>query len=1245
MDDRRSFQHQLTSLLGATRRRILVQGAFRVAAVAGPMTLLTVWSLGTEPRPGAVLALGLVLSLLAAVLALVWNLVLRPLGRLRKPADLTGLVEKKGDFANILVAAEESLRLPGRWEGDDPVRVELLRRVYRQGLKILGFLNPARVHPVRFGRAATLGTATLVIGAVVLAVFFPSTAGRGLERLVRPVPPQVIPPVGGIYPWDTADFVVAGEDALLQARDLAGGTGPAVCEIRIGQGLWQPLEARAGVVPREEAFLPPAYRLWTATLPGVREDFSWRFRRGTLISPERRVRVRHHPLLTDLAATIQPPAYTGLSARRLDRLPTWLEVPAGSQLQLQGIVNHGLRQAAVLSSDGDTLALSREGVTLQGTLDLTESRSFRVALEDSFGLVNQAPLLYEISALPDEKPLVQVSRPGDDGLLPLDGMLVLAIDAADDYGLTALDLQVRASSLGSEITEEENWTAGSGRLWQVQGTVPSDFQTTLGRIGLEDLRPGQENSGLRILLEVSADISALELVPGDVLELRIAATDNRRPGRGQTAFSRVLRLVLPSAAEVLASQAESSEQRRNALDEARRRGLELGADLDRLNRELMKNPIPDWARRQEMEQAIDRQKGLQEELARLAAELQKDLDRLAAGQMTSERMLEKAEEVAQLLGQDPDQGLQDLLDKMDQAGDQVSPQELAEAIREVAKNQKDMARRLDAALAMMERMEQEQELEGLTALLEQMIRKQQELADLSREMAEQNQDEQGTEGAQEGEPQEGDPQQGDSQEGEKQAGDAQESESQEGESQEGEPPSGEDASPPTPEELARRQEALAEELDQLKERMEQALSELEQKQQEGETPSNQDMQQALKEALENLEQQEQKQDMQKASEQLAQLDPEQAAQLQQEALRDLGSLYHVLLETQQAMQAAMQQNQVSSLRGLAADMLALSTRQEEIANTIPPQLRDVRSLGLTRSQHRLQRAAIGVRDDLSALLDESPTRIMRLLTKLDGLIEQMGYTVQAMEDNRGPVARRDARNSLADANRIVIGLLTEAQITSQSSSSGSGNPQQSMSQQLQQMAQEQAKLNGMTEQLRQMLANRGMSQEARSQMKRLGEAQGNLAGQLNELEEKERENPEGERLLGDLGELGRQMESIGDQLDDGLVSEETLVRQERILSRLLDARNSVRRRDYTTRRESRTATRLYGEGDQAGENADAAQAERSFRLRYQALEKAPLEYRDLVRRYFTALDSLRSMDARDWDRPGDGADSSRKDLP
>jgi|GEM_PF-1936547 len=1256
------FDQLLDRLHAGIRWRVLRRGLLLFGGLGGGAVLAAAWAVGGDPRPGGFISSALTVSLGVGLGSLLWRFILRPLRAHRRQRDLVRHIEAWGDFANVLVAAEEARRIPGRWEAHEPVRRALLDRLFEQAHSVVDFLRPEDVLPLkhwRVGVASAVGCGVLL---VLMMVLVPQELTRGLTRLVRPLAEAELVPTSGMFAVGDGTYVVAGEAVEVAAHDFAAGEQTAVCEIRTGSGLWQAVPVQLERVYADELGLPPSYRRWTAHIEDVREDFAWRYRRDALVTAVREVKVRHHPLVTGLAARVEPPAYTRMAVQELSRLPSWFEVPAGSILHLTGAVNHPVNEAVLVFADGDTLALTTDSLTVLGRLEVRESLSFEVDLQDRFGLRNQSPLGYEIAAAVDQPPAVRLERPDDDGILPISGNLDLLVEAADDFGMRDLRLLIRTvTDSGAPVgrdTAEDSWDGGA--FWSAATRSSSGWQTLATAGGPVQVRTAYHHtgvSGLRLQLGLEVDAGALDIVAGDAVELLIEAVDNRQPGPPGVSRSQVLRLVLPSAAEVLAEEAESGERRQSELEEMRRRGRELGADLDRLTRELLKNPVPDWARQQEMEVAIQRQQAMQKELSRVAEQLRQNLDQLAQSQLTSQSLVDKAEEVNQLLTQSGSEELQDLLDKMEQAQGQVSPEDVAKAMEEVARNQQEMARRLDAALAMLKRMSQEQELEGLASLLEKMIQKQQELADLSRQLEEQraaaeaaadedgqdSQDGEPQEGesqegeSQEGESQEGESQEGESQEGESQEGESQEGESQEGESQEGDPtdgespsgdPSPEDQALPTPEELARRQEALARELEQLQERMEEALAELKEEQENGEqSPSDQQMQKAMEQALENLEKQNSQGNMDQASQMLQEMDPQQAAQLQQQTLRDLGALYHVLIETQQAMQMAMQMHQVTSLRRLAADMLAISTRQEEIAGRIPAQLRNIRSLDLTRSQHRLQKATDGVRSRLAELLDESPTRIMKLLDKLDDLIEAMGHAVQAMEDNRGPVARRGATESLAEANRIVISLLTEAQISSSSSGgSGGGSSSPSLSEQLKEMAKQQAGLNGMTEELRRMLANRGISQAARAQMKRLGEAQGDLAGRVAELEEEHRGQPEGERLLGDLGELGEQMERISGEIDQGLVSEETLERQERILSRLLDARNSVRRRDYTSKRESNTASRLYDEQQGRTGDADNEDPDSPFRLRYLPLEKAPLEYRDLVRRYFTALDSLRLLE-------------------
>ncbi len=1230
-----SFGSRLQRLLSRTRWRAARYGLARTLVLGGGSVLLAAWAVGSETRPAGFIAWGLSLSLLAVLVLVVRHFLVQPLKPWRRARNLVRTIEGQGDFANVLVAAEEAERLPARWAGSNPVRAELRRRMYRRAEGILDGLTGDRVLALPHARAWGLGLVGVVGLGFILFFSSPADLGRGLTRLANPRPAKVMVPEGGLYRLRGQDFVIAGQEIELAALDFAAlgfseGWDRAVGEIRIGSGGWQRLETRTEPVYDAEAGLPVPYRKWATVVPEVREDFTWRFRRGSMATEVGQVSVIHHPLMTGLSARVIPPAYTRLPSRDMARLPAWFEVPAGSVLELSGTVNHVAARAWLVTAAKDTLNLNVDSLGISGSLRIDESTIFSVNLEDDFGLHNLTPLQYEVAAAEDAIPAVRLERAHDDGILPLSGEVTLEVEAADDFGLAGLELLVRTERRGQVATSVGNpdgWAGG--RIWPQDSDQWLTITTDAGPLRVRPGEPRDSMSELRIGLVLEIQAGDLDLVSGDAMEFVIEAVDNKRPGPPGRSRSRVVRLMLPSASDVLTSQAETSEERRSELEEMRNRSRQLDADLDRLTRELMKNPVPDWARQQEMEAAIERQKTLQEELARVAQELQQELEQLAESQLTSEALQNKADEVSELLSQSGSEKLNDLLDKMEEASGQVSPDEVARAMQEVARNQKEMARRLDAALAMLKRMAQEQELEGLASLLEKMIQKQQELADLSRQLEEEqaaneNKSEEGQQNSESQENQDGKEGQ-DGQENQEGQEGQENQEGQESESSDSENPP-ENGETPTAEELARRQEALKEELEQLKEKLEQALEELKKENASKDENSPQDqMETALEEALEKLEKQQSESKMSEASEQLMQMDPGQAAQMQEQALRDLGALYHVMLKSMEAMQMAMKMEQVSSLRGLAADMLALSTRQEEISALIPPDLRDLRTLELTRAQHRVQKAAVGVRDNLALLMEEAPNRIIKLLKKVDAIVEMMGRSLRAMEENRSQIARKNARQSLAASNNLVISLLTEAQMTGGGGSGGS--PMPSMGEQLKKMAQQQSGLNGATDELRRMLADRGMSQEMRSQMKRLGQEQAGLAGKMGELAEEERqgERPEGERVLGDLGQLGRDMESISRELEDGLVSEETLIRQERILSRMLDARNSVRRRDYTTRRESRTANRLF-DPQEGRDGGTEDSTEQPFRLRYQPLEKAPLEYRDLVRRYFTALDSLRALD-------------------
>jgi len=1240
-DARREFQRTLSRRLAAARGRVVLHGLLAWGALAAAVTLLAAWILGGAQAPAVGLKVGLAASCLALLAAALQACVVRPVRRLRSREELCRQLERDGDFANALVAAEEACRRRDRWDRPDEVTRELVRRLFARVSELAARLSLGRLLPLPWAVRSLLGI--LAMGLVLAAGIrlAPERLHEGYARLLAPWRPENLAATVGLYPDEGPGTLVAGQDAVLAALDFGAAESPVVCEVRSGTSLWQSL----GCVP-DSLSTVRTFRRWLARLPAVDESFVYRFQRGGLATPERQVTVVHPPLLTELTGRLEPPAYTGLAAQELSSVPALLEVLSGSRLTWLGRVNHPVEWAALVTADSDTLALAHEGGRVRGSLLVEGPFTYALHLRDANGLTGVSQLEYRVEVLEDMPPLVHLERPGDDGLLPVSGRLSLGVEAADDFGLARLDLLCRrdeaegdgsagrASASPSDTPRDPASDAAAdsaaftndgwyrATLWRPDpagsASGPVTLATPFGELTAR-LTPG-DSSGSRLRLasglEVNAD--ALELFPGDVLSLRVDALDNREPGPAGVGRSRVLRLTLPSAAEILVSQATEERSNLDDMAELRRRSALLGEDLARLDRELQKNPLPDWSRQQEMEQAIDRQNELQAELQRLAQTLQADLGSLIENHLTSAELAARMDQIAALLEAVRNARLDDLLARLREAVAKLSAAEIRQAMEDVAAQQQDFLNRLDRALAMLKELGREQELEGLTSLLAQMIRQQQDLLEASRRQDE-AQDQ-----AQEETPQEPSDRQDAGQEAQPQGKDeaAQQDRQQAGEQDQAGAEDARTGEAQDEAQLAERQEALAQELQRLEERLRQQLAELQEEQAAGQdSPSAEELKKSLQQALQELARRQPGQNMQRAGQHLQQQQSDQAIEPQEQALRDLAALYHVLLASQEAMQMALMQHQVASLRGLAADLLLLSERQEEIADKIPSNLRDVRTDDLARQQFRVLKGSRALRDHLQATPGADPMEMIRLLQKLDDLIGRLDVSVRNLQAGRGAVAQENSRESLGAMNEIVIGLLTQAQRSCQ----GGACPRPSMGQQLKQMAKDQAGLNGLTEQLRQQLARGQLSEQLRSQMERLQSDQSGLARQVEDLAREERVRPDGERLLGNMDHLADEMEHVARDLADGLVTDETLERQERILGRLLDAHNAARERDFSPRRESRSADRVFAR--QQGEDANATPTEEDpFQLRYQPVEKAPLEYRELVRRYFRAIEQLHRAD-------------------
>ncbi len=432
--------------------------------------------------------------------------------------------------------------------------------------------------------------------------------------------------------------------------------------------------------------------------------------------------------------------------------------------------------------------------------------------------------------------------------------------------------------------------------------------------------------------------------------------------------------------------------------------------------------------------------------------------------------------------------------------------------------------------------------------------------------------------------------------------------------------SSESPDPQQCEQMAGEQQQMAAELEQLKRDLEKAISEM----QDVDPEAAAEMQQAL----DQLEQADTSEKMQDAAQKLGEMKPQEASAQCESASSDLKSLFTKLSSCQGSMACSLQaRDREATLRAID-ELLAISTEQEEILDVVieRPGLARAEVVVLVAKQTDLAESLAHVAERLFRVGNDSFEIDASTYRKIAMVRGEMIRAAQHLAAESARAAEVTVSSALGRVNGLIVELLTSNQ--SSSSSGGAGALQQLM-QQLTQMAEQQAQLNQMTESLRQQMGEQGdMSHQ--EQLARMRAEQERLMEQAQRLAEEFGNRSE---VLGRLDDTVDEMEGTLAEMEEHGASQEAVDRQKRILSRLLDAQRSLRRRDYTRERRSSVgeAYRRTSPDALADEITQARRELREDLLRAMQREY-PAEYRELIRAYFESL-------ARDveGEASGDGA--------
>ena len=420
---------------------------------------------------------GLLAAAAAGIAVLLYRKLLSRLSADLGDASLAVVVERAHpSFRDSLSTVIELADQPAA-----DVNPALLARTAAEATAIIGQVRPERIF--RRQQLAMLAFAAVAAAASIvgLAGARPTVAGLWVRRL----------PLLGDEPWPRQvrlaidDFprgvrkVARGSDVDVIVRAQATDRLPEVVDLRWrvaqGGGLGQPpagglrgnwhvdrMGSRGGVLADGQAF--------GHVLKAVNDSLDLEIRGGDARLRNLRIEVLDPPTLEKLLITATPPAYLG-SGRRESPPARIVQIPRGSAVEIACTCTKPLSAATMVAVAGGGSAAEEvlatfsaadsvsgavpppvTGRTIVGRIAaLDTDRSIVVRFTDTDGLMNREPVMFTLSALPDEPPQVAMRLRGISTAVTPRARVPLVGTISDDHGLGGAAVRLRVADGGETV--------------------------------------------------------------------------------------------------------------------------------------------------------------------------------------------------------------------------------------------------------------------------------------------------------------------------------------------------------------------------------------------------------------------------------------------------------------------------------------------------------------------------------------------------------------------------------------------------------------------------------------------------------------------------------------------------------------------------------------------------------------------------------------------------------------------------
>jgi hypothetical protein len=919
------------------------------------------------------------------------------------------------------------------------------------------------------------------------------------------------------------------------------------------------------------------------TFKNVQQDVDFQLSGGGFTSKPYKLTALPKPVLLGFEAQLKYPAYLNRKDEVVSNTGDML-IPQGTKITWTFNTKN---------SDGISLHFSDSLLELKPSAEnkfsftkrFMQNAAYSINTNNRF-VQNADSVNYSINVIPDAYPVIEMHEKSDS--LKKD-IIYFSGNIKDDYGFNHFQFKYKVYSSDTSGASTEKAQEYSMPLQANQITQPFVHYI---------------------------DISKMDLKPGDKVEYYFEVWDNDGVNGSKSAKTNIAVFKAPTLDELEKVADKNNADMKNDLEQSLKKTKELQKDIADLNKKVLEKKQLGYDEKKQLEKLLKNQKELEKKVDQLKQNNLQNNEEQNKYKPQNESILEKQKELEKLFENMMTPEMKKMFDELQKLMDKMDKNKVQETLEKLKLSDKDIEKELDRTLEQFKQMEVEQKMEDVAKKLDELAKKQDEL---SKEVDNKKANE------------------------DKNKTDNKDNKTAEQKKQDEKNQSAENKKDDANKTAEQKQNELTKSFDEIKKDIEKM--------------------QELNKSLENqmpvpdTKAQEQKasQEQQNASEQLQKNNKKNASKSQKEAADQMQQMSSQMQQAIDKMQEEKEGEDVEAVRQLMENLLHVSFAQEDLDKEIKKtKTNDPRYTKLAQNQKQLQDDSKMIEDSLFALSKRNPTISATINREINAIQMNMGKAISALEERNSGEAQVRGQNAMTSINNLALMLnealeKMEAQLKAQMKPKpgsggsckkpGSGKkPSPSSSPSMSNMRKMQEQLNKQIEQMKKMLEQQGKESGGKKPGEKPGQQKGgmnpygNTPGESESLakmaaeqeairrsvqEAMQKMKKEGGQQPG--GDMMSKMEETETDLVNKRITQETIMRQQEIMTKLLESEKAERQQEEDEKRKSNEA-----------KNQDYANP--AVFLEYQKMKEKETEllktipadltpyYRQKVNQYFNAVE-------------------------